>query len=157
MPNIKKWVEDNKKRKKAIAKTNQKIDFKALPKNVFYYSLLRFTYSQVLGEVLNVGILFIYPSERKVFFKYPIDFKRISVLYKDFSIKGIENYCKEFESVEIDKNFDFNNVSNLIEKYYLPFDASSLRFDLPKPVLLQDVEFCEIVGKYFSEYFDCYE
>ena len=146
-------VKDKKRKKACLSKTCKKIPFKTTEQEIgFYYSLLKFTYSQVLGEVLNVGILFIIPKERKVIFKYPCNFNRISGLYKCFSTKAIETYCEEFESVEIDKNADFGNISNLIEKYYLPFDASSLRFDLPKPVLLQDNEFLEMIEQYFKNF-----
>jgi hypothetical protein len=151
---IKQWAIDKEKRKKAIAKTNQKINFKQAAENCFHYSLLRFTYSQVFGEVLNVGILFIFPKEHKVLFQYPKSFKRISLLYENDFEKGIEKYCKEFEMVKIEDNSLFNDLELLISKCYLPFDFTSLQFDKPKMVLCEPTN--ELINNYFNNFFKHY-
>ena len=150
-------VKDKKRKLAVLSKTCKKMKFTETTEQGigFYYSLLRYTYSQVLGEVLNVGILFIIPKEQKLLFQYPKSFKRISLLYSNEFEKGIEKYCKEFETIKCNRNALFNNVENLISELYLPFDASSLQFDKPKPVLCEPTN--EMIEQYFNEYFRFYE
>jgi cell division protein FtsB len=150
-------AKDKKRKLACLAKTCKKMQFTDPAEQGigFYYSLLRFTYSQVLGEIVNVGILFIIPKERKLLFQYPKSFKRISLLYSNEFEKGIEKYCKEFETIKTAKNALFNNVELLISELYLQTDASSLQFDKPKAVLCEPTN--EMIEQYFNEYFKFYE
>lgn len=51
--------------------------------NFFKYSILRYVHSDLLGEVLNIGILFLFPDENKVVFKYPTTLARIRSAYEN--------------------------------------------------------------------------
>lgn len=132
--------------------------------NYFYYSLLKYTYSQVLGEVFNVGICFIFPEQSLVVFKYPSSFDRLRHLYHDFSTKTLKNYCKEFEKTakSISNNQTLqniqliNNPSELIRQEFLPYDASALRFSEVKTVIRYQNDIEKIIADYTENYLSHY-
>lgn len=107
----------------------------------FTYSILQYRHSLVLGEAINVGILFQFPSEEKVEFVAGNAY-RLKAIYPDFDhsiynylIKSIEKKLKE-ESSSLFR--PFNNISDF-KKYIngsiLSEDASALQFLDPINVL----------------------
>lgn len=63
----------------------------------FAYSILRYHHSKFLGEVFNVGLLFVFPDENVVIFHYPKKLNRISGLYAEFNEQVIKDYLRAFE------------------------------------------------------------
>jgi hypothetical protein len=112
-------------------------------KNIFKYSLLKYIHSDLLGESLNIGILFIFEKERQLIFKYPNNYARIRAAYgSNFSdsivngtLRGILKQIPGFNKVwgqspsgqqSIDFMFAGNN--NITDRF-LHKDSTVLRFD----------------------------
>ncbi|RYM30838.1 DUF3037 domain-containing protein [Brumimicrobium glaciale] len=99
----------------------------------FSYSILTYRYSLFLGEVLNVGVLMIFPDENLVEFHYPKKISRLKGLYNNFNESLIKDYLKAFEQKS-------KNLNNQLEKYVFGYndliadnfiveDASALQFE----------------------------
>ncbi|GAA0876706.1 hypothetical protein GCM10009118_31160 [Wandonia haliotis] len=99
----------------------------------FSYSILTYKHSLFLGEVLNVGILLIFPDDHLIEFRYPKKINRIKNLYADFNEALIKEYLKGFESKT-------RNLHNKLDKYVFGYhdlisenllveDASALQFE----------------------------
>jgi len=97
------------------------------------YSILRYKHSEFLGEVLNVGVIFIIPALDIIEFHYPKKINRLNAAYPSLNENVIKNYLKSFEKKT-------KNLSKYISKYSFDFnellfdqliveDASSLQFD----------------------------
>ncbi len=109
--------------------------------NSFTYSVLQYRHSLVLGEAINVGILFQFPVEEKLKFVAGNAY-RLKAIYPDFDqtvynylIKSIEKKLKE-ESKSL---FRFANAKSdfkkFINAFILPEDATALQFKDPVSVL----------------------
>lgn len=99
----------------------------------FSYSVLTYKHSQFLGEVLNIGVLFVFPEENTVEFHYPQSLVRLSGAYTDFNTHLIKDYLCSFEekSREISNqlhHFDLRNNASLTNNFIIE-DASALQFD----------------------------
>ena len=138
--------------------------------NTFSYSVLKYRHSILLNEILNVGLLFYFPDERKILFSYPSKLNRISHLYQNINIDSIKkvqsifvNKCHalnqewHFESSSLFKDvLDIEKpFKKLINSYFLIEDASSLYFEEIRTGVNPGVK--EIISYYEKEYFSCYE
>lgn len=101
-------------------------------KNSFSYNILTYRHSVFLGEILNVGVLFIFPEKNLLEFHFPNKINRINKLYSDFNEKLVFSYLKSFElkskliKLDIYKYpFDFNKI--LTENFIIK-DSSALQF-----------------------------
>ena len=131
--------------------------------NLFKYSLLKYVHSDLLGEYLNVGILFYFPAYDKLVFKYPKSLSRIKDLYKgNFSDTLIYSTLRLIDkSIRKSQSFDF--PSSLIERDFeflkhslLTPDSTALRFDLDqKAVAYAPIE--TIVEEYYNMFFSYFE
>jgi len=99
----------------------------------FSYSILTYKHSLFLGEVLNVGVLLIYPDENLVEFHYPKKINRIKDLYSDFNERLIKDYLKAFEqkSRKLNRQLDkyIFGYNDLLSDNFMVEDASALQFD----------------------------
>lgn len=97
------------------------------------YSILTYKHSLFLGEVLNVGVLFVFPDENLIEFHYPKKLNRLKGVYTDFNETLIKDYLKAFEltSRKLSKDFEPNifGYNNLISENFLIEDASALQFE----------------------------
>lgn len=97
------------------------------------YSILTYKHSLFLGEVLNVGVLFVFPDENLVEFHYPKKLNRLKGVYTDFNETLIKDYLKAFEltSRKLSKEFEPSifGYNNLISENFLIEDASALQFE----------------------------
>ena len=126
---------------------------------VLTYYLLRYVHSEVLEEVLNVGILFVLHQERQVVFKYPQRLNRLKTLYEGFSTSLIKTYLQSFEKKA-------RTLSHPQKGALFPFaagpedflvrDSSSLRFSDPKHVNFTQTDPQWLVDEYFRLYFSDY-
>ena len=145
-------------------------------KITFTYNLLRYVHSQTLGEVFNIGILFFFPSQNHIIFKYPERLTRLKGLYRDFSESHIRAYQKGFEKKALDLNSAWKNVSPSafikhineisIAQDFLVEDATALQFSETKhgvlegksgrgrPAMPPSIDY--VVDQYFKLYFSDY-
>ena len=134
-------------------------------KTAFTYHLLRYVHSQTLGEVFNIGILFFFPSENQLVFKYPDKLGRLKGLYHNFSESRIRAYQKGFESKALALRQELNSVSPLAfdkliseitPQDFLVEDATALQFSETKHGALAGKSLNYIVNQYFKLYFSDY-
>lgn len=117
----------------------------------FSYSILSYKHSLFLGEVVNIGVLFIFPDENLVEFHYPRKINRIRGLYADFNEGLIKDYLKSFErkskslSSKLDKYaFGYNDI---LTDHFIVQDASALQFsDFRTGIYYSDVE--DVINRY---------
>lgn len=132
--------------------------------SVFHYSLLQYRYAQSLGEVLNVGVLLLFPEQRQAVFLYPERLGRIRKLYPKFSEKVIRSYLKGIATrarqlstqPEIFANYD-QHPRQLIDNEILIRDSSALEFsDLKTGVLFTD-DLSVFSEQYYKLYLSFYD
>jgi hypothetical protein len=107
----------------------------------FTYSILQYRHSIILGEAINVGILFQFHVEEKLEF-ISGNANRLKLIYPDFDqtvynylIKGISQKIKdENNSLLLDFNSN-NNFKKYISSHLLPEDATVLQFQEPVTVI----------------------
>lgn len=126
---------------------------------VLTYYLLRYVHSEVLEEVLNVGILFVLHQEKQVVFKYPQRLNRLKNLYNGFSTSLIKTYLQSFEKKA--KDLSRQDVGDLFPfeagpEDFLVRDSSSLRFSEAKHVHFSQTNAWWLVDEYFRLYFSDY-
>lgn len=105
----------------------------------FTYSILQYKHNLVLGEVLNVGILFHFPKENKFEFVKG-DGHRARSIYPDFDnslfnayIKSISDKVKKHVDIFSEQS-DKTDFSLYIQKNILAEDAAGLVFKAPVQV-----------------------
>lgn len=105
----------------------------------FKYSILRYVHSAVLGEVLNVGILFFFPEKNHIAFKHPAHLGRIRGVYDgDFSenlvgniLKGLSKKVEQMNKT-LQNNIPqlaYSDIDNFINHNLLLEDSTVLQFD----------------------------
>lgn len=129
---------------------------------VFNYSILRYRHSYLLGEVLNVGILFYLPNKGEFRFLYPRKLQRLGNLYGDIDLNLIKDYQHAFErkakklSARLKQNPIIEiNLESIIHRNFLRENAGSLYFSEQKKAVEDPGE--ETVDAIYRSYFDCYE
>jgi hypothetical protein len=107
----------------------------------FTYSILQYRHSLVLGEAINVGILFQFPDEEKFEFVSGNAY-RLKAIYPDFDqsvynylIKSIEKKLKQDNSDLFKFSNSKSNLKEYIHTSLLSEDASVLQFREPIKVL----------------------
>lgn len=110
----------------------------------FSYSILQYHHSIVLGEAINVGILFQFPSEEKLEFVAGTG-SRLKAIYPDFDptvynylIKNIEKKLKEEQSTLFREINAKTDLKRFINSKILAEDATVLQFAGPVNVLGRD-------------------
>jgi len=128
----------------------------------FTYSLLQYKHSQILNEVVNIGILCFFPEHHKVFFKYSDRINHLKHIYPAFAKQQIETYLKGFtkKAKSISSHYDFfsekairQNTEEYIHSEFLPIDASALQFSSIYTSLLYSNNLDDIVNNLFAKYF----
>ena len=112
-------------------------------KNNLLYSILQYKHSLVLGEALNIGVIFSFPNDNQVYFVAG-DTKRVKSIYSNFD-SGIFNIFTKstkntllYRSINANINTLFGNIlfvantkeslKDYINSHILPEDSSSLQF-----------------------------
>lgn len=100
----------------------------------FSYSVLQYKHSLILGEAINVGILFEFPVEQKVEFVAG-NGHRLKAIYPDFDqyiynylIKSIENKLKDEQGTFVNYFNVRTGFNKNISSILLPEDATVLQF-----------------------------
>lgn len=122
----------------------------------YHYAVLKYRPSLLLDERVNLGLLFVFPEEKKVEFVYPKNLSRLSSLYPEVNLSQIKKYLKHFSN----KAEKLNGTSaadslTIIEDEFLIKDSNSFFFDDFKFGTTNSVE--NRVHSYFGMYFSVYE
>ncbi len=119
----------------------------------FTYSILQYKHNLVLGEVLNVGILFHFPLESKFEFVKG-DGYRAKAIYPDFDNSLFNTYIRNITN-RIKKHVDIFNTQNdksdfaqYIHQNILAEDAAGLIFKKPVQIKSQYDTLQNVVDEY---------
>lgn len=126
----------------------------------FAYSILRYHHSKFLGEVFNVGLLFVFPDENAVIFHYPKKLNRISGLYAEFNEQVIKDYLRAFEkrASQLGKELDkyVFGYKDLITDNLIVENSSALQFtDFRTAQYQTSIE--EVTDLYYKLYLGDYQ
>lgn len=120
--------------------------------NFFSYSVLQHHYSSFIDEVVNVGVLFFFPTERIIKFQIG-NLDRLKCLYSDVDVVAIEGIAESIE-YQISKEFFrqslftvFFNEEELHTTFLKP-DDSALQFTKPKKSLYPSSDIYQIISDY---------
>jgi hypothetical protein len=124
------------------------------------YSILKYKHSEFLGEVLNVGVIFIVPQLNIIEFHYPKKIHRLVKAYPTLNEDVIKNYLKSFQKKAksfnkyLDKySFDLND---LLFDHLIVEDSSSLQFEKFRSAIIFD-DFNKSRDKYLELILGPYE
>lgn len=99
------------------------------------YSILQYKHSPVLGEAINVGVLFYFPDEKRKLHFHITDATRIKPIYSDFDaryfnsiLKLIRNNVEHYSDDIYAAKLLNDNFKDFIHTYLLKNDDSSLQF-----------------------------
>lgn len=115
-------------------------------KTLFQYSLLQYHHSALIGEVMNVGVLVIFPEQRQIYFIHPERLTRLKVAYPNFPENVLRSYFKGIKArtTQLNKQPElFNDYQESPETFIsneiLIRDSSALQFSkLKHSVLYSD-------------------
>lgn len=132
--------------------------------SVFYYSILQYRYAQSLGEVLNVGVLLLFPEQRQAVFHYPERLGRIRKLYPKFAEKTIRSYFKGIaartnqltKQPEIFADYE-QHFRQFIDNEVLIRDSSALQFGELKTSVLYSDDLSAISDQFYKLYLSFYD
>lgn len=135
-------------------------------KGTFTYALLQYRHSQILGEVLNIGLLAFFPIEQKLVFIYPEKLIRLRFAYPNLPEKTIKSYLRYFEDKVSQLNLHPNFFSNkylehslerLLNEEFLAPDSSALQFGNFKTAVLYTNDAQKIVDQLYNLYFSVFQ
>lgn len=120
----------------------------------FTYSILQYHHSFVLGEAINVGILFQFPDEERLEFVAG-NATRLKAIYPDFD-QTVYNYLvKSIERKLIDSNGSIfsgsiskSDFKKYINSSILPEDATVLQFREPSVALNTIGDYSKVVDEF---------
>ncbi len=132
--------------------------------SVFYYSILQYRYAQSLGEVLNVGVLLLFPEQRQAAFLHPERLGRIRKLYPKFAERTIRSYFKGIvartnqltKQPELFADYEAH-PRQLIDNEILIRDSSALQFSEVKPSVLYTEDLSAIGDQVYKLYLSFYD
>lgn len=122
----------------------------------YSYSVLKYRPSLLLDERVNLGLLFVFPEEKRVEFVFPKNLARLASLYPEVSLCQIEKYLKHFENKA--KKLTGTQIAvspSIIEDEFLIKDSNSFFFDDFKSGNTNSIE--DRIHSYFWMYFTVYE
>ena len=135
-------------------------------KGTFTYALLQYHHSQILGEVLNIGLVAFFPAEQKLVFIYPEKLLRLRFAYPNLPERTIKSYLKYFEERVLDLNqhnniFSSNHLEHSLERLlneeFIAPDSSSLQFGNFKNAVLYTKDTRKIVDQLYNIYFSVFQ
>lgn len=135
-------------------------------KGTFTYALLQYRHSQILGEVLNIGLVAFFPAEQKLTFIYPDKLLRLRFAYPNLPEKTIKSYLKYFEERVADlnqqhsffsRNYLEHSLERLLNEEFIAPDSSSLQFGNFKTAVLYTSDTNKIVDQLYNLYFSVFQ
>jgi hypothetical protein len=103
----------------------------------FQYSILQYKHSIVLGEAINIGIVFHFPTSHQLHFIYGNN-QRVRAIYPDFDgglfnflLKNIDKRLKFLQESLFKETIASVEFSQILKTSLLPEDATVLQFTAP--------------------------
>lgn len=132
---------------------------------LFSYSVLEYVHSDLLGESLNIGILFHFTESRKLIFRQPTNFSRLRCAYgRSFSsssvgavLKGISTQVAKINKdkpLGLDSLFRTEGYDFILDRLLLT-DATVLRFKEWRTAV-QYADAITVADNYYELYFKHY-
>lgn len=124
---------------------------------IFKYSVLKYRPSYLLGEQVNIGLLFFFLEDKKVLFLHPKKLRRLTQFYPEANLSIIKKYLAAFDrkANKIDLPRDLVNFDVFIENNFLAKDANSFYFTTAKSG--SGTHFKKIIDYYNQLYFSVYD
>jgi hypothetical protein len=135
-------------------------------KGIYTYGLLQYHHSQLLGEVLNVGLIVYFPNAKRLEFIYPEKLIRLRFAYPEVPEKTIKSYFRYFEqrvkdlnnNPEIFSDYDLSkSLQTFLNSEFLPDDSSSLQFGNFRTSVLYTTDLEHIKNQLYNLYFSVFQ
>ena len=135
-------------------------------KGTYTYCLLQYHHSQILGEVLNIGLIVYFPAYKRLEFIYPEKLIRLRFAYPNVPEKTIKSYFKYFDKrveelnsrPEIFSDYDLSrSLQAFTEKEFLPSDSSALQFGNYRTSVLYTQDLKHITNQLYNLYFSVFQ
>ena len=135
-------------------------------KGTFQYALLQYHHSQLLGEVLNVGLVAYFPEHKRLEFIFPEKLIRLRYTYPEVPEKTIKSYFRYFQDRVVTLNKSPNlfydqdlehGLQQFLEKEFLAPDASSLQFGNYRNSVLYTQNIQQICDQLYNLYFSVFK
>ena len=135
-------------------------------KGTYQYALLQYHHSQLLGEVLNIGLVAYFPQYKKLEFIYPEKLIRLKYAYPNIPEKTIKSYFKYFsdrvakfnKATHLFQDYDLERgLEHFLEKEFLAPDASALQFGNYRNAVLYVSEIDKIINQLYNLYFSVFQ
>lgn len=134
-------------------------------KGTFTYALLQYHHSQLLGEVLNIGLVVYFPDFNRLEFIYPEKLIRLRFAYPDVPEKTIKSYHKYFvgrteelnQQPETFVNYSLEtSLKQFLEEEFLAPDSSALQFGNFRTAVLYTENLEHIINQLYNLYFSVF-
>lgn len=125
--------------------------------NTFKYSVLKYRPSYLLGEQVNIGLLFSFVEENELVFVFPSHLQRLRSVYPEVELPFIRKYLQGFRSkaTRLSGEGIISELSSaVLSREFLALDSNSFFFSEVKKGQYVDKE--NILIHYQDEYFASY-
>jgi hypothetical protein len=136
-------------------------------KGIFLTAILQYHHSVPLGEIMNVGVLLVFPAQRKLSFLYPRALGRLTNAYPNVPQKVLRAYFKGIsaqiailnqQGPEMLENLtNPADVRHFVDDKLLPEDSSVLQFSNPRVAVLYTTDLAVIEQQYRESYLAYYQ
>jgi Protein of unknown function (DUF3037) len=136
-------------------------------KGIFLTAILQYHHSVPLGEIMNVGVLLVFPAQRQISFLYPLHLRRLTEAYPNVPEKVLKAYFKGISARVATLNQQRPdvfadlitpiNVRQFVADKLLPEDSSVLQFGSIRPAVLYTTNITEIERQYRDSYLAYYQ
>lgn len=123
----------------------------------FKYSLLKYCPSQLLGEQVNVGILFFFEAEQKFEFLYPRALGRLKNLFPDADLSNLKHYLETIKhkiNQLPEQQGASQDIYQLTRDGLFVADSNSFFFEAVQSSQYRSIP--QIIDNYTSQYFSSY-
>ncbi|WP_442591061.1 hypothetical protein ACSBL2_07510 [Pedobacter sp. AW31-3R] len=135
-------------------------------KGTYQYALLQYHHSQLLGEILNIGLVAYFPQYKRLEFIFPEKLIRLKYAYPNVPERTIKSYFRYFQERVNTLNktphlfYDHdmgNGFQQFLEKEFLAPDASALQFGNYRNSVLYTPEIQKITDQLYNLYFSVFQ
>ena len=132
----------------------------------FSFVLLQYHHSQILGEVLNIGLFAYFPEHHQLKFLYPEKLVRLKCAYPDAQEKTLKSYLKHFETragelcsiPERFTHFDSNeSLLEFLHAEFLPSDSTALQLGTVKKSVSYTTDLDQLTNQLYHLYFRAFQ
>jgi len=142
------------------------VKFDIMTKGTFTYALLQYHHSQILGEVLNIGLVAYFPHQNRLEFICPEKLIRLKYAYPNIPEKTIKSYFRYFSErvnsinanphLFLEKDLEVG-LQKFLDKEFLAPDASALQFGNFRTSVLYTPDIEKISDQLYNLYFSVFQ